>query len=309
MRKNSTRAKKPTMTVAIPAYNEEDGISSLLRALVVQHQKGFLLEKIIVYSDRSTDGTHAIVRSLSKKYPIISLTVGRTRLGKYYRLNDVFRQNRSDILVVLDADILPVGRLFLSACARSITSDMKAMMVAVHQVQQRPSSFIGKILHTDFVMWDFVRWSIPHFASPNNFYGSATVFRGSFAKTIRIPTRLSDPHLYLYLIAEKVNGFRYTLDAVIYQWPIATLADYKKFMRRSLGKPDKKLEKLFHIDTKNVYKVPLKAKIRGFFIALRTYPLFVPLAVIVNIYFHKLAHFEGDQNAIWSIVRSTKLHS
>ena len=58
--------KKLTVTIGIPAYNEEKNIGRLLRALLRQKTNGLSIKKIIVISDASTDKTSQIVRGFKE---------------------------------------------------------------------------------------------------------------------------------------------------------------------------------------------------------------------------------------------------
>src|SRR5882757_1314182 len=101
--------KKITLTIGIPAFNEEKNIENFLLSLFKQKLQKVKLDKILVYSDCSSDKTNEIVKKLSKKYPIIMLIEGKSRKGKYFRVNQMFALNKSDVLILLDADIALVG--------------------------------------------------------------------------------------------------------------------------------------------------------------------------------------------------------
>lgn len=303
MKKNN----KPAVAVAIPAFNEEVGIKSLILDVLSQKQSNFFLKNIIVYSDGSTDKTHNIVKSLALKYKILSLKKDNKRLGKYLRLNQAFSQCRADILVVLDADIKLVGSYFLEKLVREMAMDKKALMVSAHQTLISPNGFLGKVLYAHFMLWDHIRLSPPEQNIALNFYGSATAFRGSFARTLKIPESLSDPHFYLYLKAAEKQGFRYTRRARILQWPITTLADFNKFLGRSLGKRDEMLEKMFNIKTEEVYFVPLRYKIIGTLKSFWYEPVYTWFALLLVIYSkYQLDRIEADKSSVWEIVKSTK---
>ena len=51
------KTHKPTVTVAISAYNEEGNINYFLKSVIKQKIKNFTLKKILVISDGSTDKT------------------------------------------------------------------------------------------------------------------------------------------------------------------------------------------------------------------------------------------------------------
>ena len=82
------KTKKPTVTIGIPAYNEEANIGVLLRAIVKQRETDFVLKKIIVVSDKSTDNTANEVKKI--KDSRIKLIENRVRRGKVYNQNKIF---------------------------------------------------------------------------------------------------------------------------------------------------------------------------------------------------------------------------
>ncbi len=298
--------KKPSVSIAIPAYNEETMIESVLLSLVAQKAKKISLTDITIYSDNSTDKTHAIVRSLAKKYTLIKLKASTQRIGKYYRMGQMFAHCTSDALVVLDADIAIVQDNFLEKLVEVLVKDPKATMVAAHQKLIRPKDVMGKILHTHFVLWDFVRWSVLDFQNANNFYGSATAFRGSFARSIKIPKNLTDPHLYLYLLADKVKGFRYTMNAVILQQSISTWSDFEKFLDRPLGKKDEELEKITGVDSETVHLIPWKYKIKGILRCFLWQPIYTFPALALVVYMKIRPAKKTYTSSLWKIVKSTK---
>lgn len=299
-------SKKITVTVGIPAYNEEANIKTLLVSLLNQKCNKLILKEIAVYLDASTDNTCETVESIGKKYPIIKLIKGTARKGKYFRVNEAFRNCESDILVILDADIALVGNDFLEKLVDVMVTDPKAMLVAAHQIILRPNTFIGKILYANFALWDQVRWSVPYYHSPSNYYGSATAYRGSFARSVHIPTSLSDPHFYIYLMADRLDGFRYCRDAEILQLPISTLSDFNKFIHRSIGKRDKELEKIFGSNVEKIRFIPNKYKLLGLLKSFLYEPFYTPFALLLILYMKMALFIKPDQSSIWNIVKSTK---
>ena len=49
--------KKLTVTIGIPAYNEQENISCLLRSIIKQKAWSYRLQSVVVVCDGSTDGT------------------------------------------------------------------------------------------------------------------------------------------------------------------------------------------------------------------------------------------------------------
>src|SRR5258706_16477866 len=88
---------KKTITIGIPAYNEEKNIQWLLKSILIQKEEGFSLEKIIVIIDGATDNTFAKASLVkSNKITIIS---SNQRLGKTARINELIELFSTDILV------------------------------------------------------------------------------------------------------------------------------------------------------------------------------------------------------------------
>src|SRR4051812_29831574 len=82
-----TMTKKPSLIVAIPAYNEEANITRLLEDLIVQNQENYVLREIRIYTDASTDNTPKLIKAFRSKHKIVKLIEGKERKGKYFRYN------------------------------------------------------------------------------------------------------------------------------------------------------------------------------------------------------------------------------
>lgn len=107
LRRRSTRPARPTtfptLTVIIPARNEEANLQRLLPTLLAQRYPSF---DVLVYDDGSEDGTSDVVRRLGE---------GRVRLlrgegpppgwvGKVHALAEASTLARGDLIAFLDAD-------------------------------------------------------------------------------------------------------------------------------------------------------------------------------------------------------------
>jgi cellulose synthase/poly-beta-1,6-N-acetylglucosamine synthase-like glycosyltransferase len=92
-----------TLTIIIPAYNEEGSIETKIRNTLASDYARHLLE-IIVVSDGSTDRTNDIARSFEPAG--VRLLVQEQRQGKTAGLNRAVETARGDILVFTDANAL-----------------------------------------------------------------------------------------------------------------------------------------------------------------------------------------------------------
>jgi cellulose synthase/poly-beta-1,6-N-acetylglucosamine synthase-like glycosyltransferase len=105
----STQIFEPTVTILIPACNEEKVIGRLLeRTTEFTYQRNKL--QVIVINDASTDATGSIIDSYSTKYSFIKALHRNNSnggKGKTYAMNDGFRMATGEILLCFDADYYP----------------------------------------------------------------------------------------------------------------------------------------------------------------------------------------------------------
>jgi cellulose synthase/poly-beta-1,6-N-acetylglucosamine synthase-like glycosyltransferase len=111
--------KKLTVTIGIPAYNEEQNIKELLRCLLRQTKECYKLKKIFVISDGSTDATASLAVSLNNS--LITVIEHKNRLGQQVAQNFLLGLNKSDILILLEADTLPLHDHVLDALVEPFT--------------------------------------------------------------------------------------------------------------------------------------------------------------------------------------------
>jgi len=98
--------RKITLTIGIPAFNEEKTISDLLKAILKQRLGNVVLKEIIVNVSGSTDSTEARVKAMISEDSRIKLISSRKRKGKASALNDILREAHGDILLFVDGDIM-----------------------------------------------------------------------------------------------------------------------------------------------------------------------------------------------------------
>ena len=119
----------PTVSVLIPAHNEEKVIQTILKALLdVDYPKDRLT--IIPINDRSTDKTGELIAELATQYPEIIKPVTRDSdaEGKAAALKEVSESVTSEILLVFDADYIPGKGLIKQLAAPFFDPEVGAMM-------------------------------------------------------------------------------------------------------------------------------------------------------------------------------------
>jgi len=104
--KGSDNQKRITVSVGIPALNEEKTISQLLKTVLKQPTDRFLLKEVIVNSSGSTDTTEANVQAMVSIDSRVKSIHMRRRTGKAAALNEILQRIQSDLVLFLDADVV-----------------------------------------------------------------------------------------------------------------------------------------------------------------------------------------------------------
>jgi glycosyltransferase involved in cell wall biosynthesis len=90
------------VTIVVPAYNEEDGISGVVDRLS-KLWLGCPLE-ILVVEDGSTDGTRQVLTGLLERYPCLAVIEHAQNRGYGAALKTGFAEAAHDVVVITDAD-------------------------------------------------------------------------------------------------------------------------------------------------------------------------------------------------------------
>jgi biofilm PGA synthesis N-glycosyltransferase PgaC len=214
-----------TVIVGIPAYNEEANIGNLLEDLLRQKGDDFVLERILVYSDGSTDRTDSIVRSISDTR--VELLVGSGRQGQAAGQNTIIERAQSDCLVLINADMCVDDPLFLQELVRPI-AEGKADLTSSDLQPLPPRGFFEGVLEIGFRLKNILFES---FLDGNNFYtchGAARAFSRRLYSNFRFSGSVGeDAYSYLTCI-DKGYAYRYVKAAVAFLRLPATVSDNDK---------------------------------------------------------------------------------
>ncbi len=90
-----------TLSVVMPAYNEEASIADCIRRVLLQS----CVTELIVVDDASVDATSAVVQSLMRSEPRIRLRKNELNRGKGAALRTGFELATGDLILVQDADL------------------------------------------------------------------------------------------------------------------------------------------------------------------------------------------------------------
>lgn len=139
-----------TVTVLIPAHNEEGSLASTIASLLSQSHRP---ERVVVVADNCTDSTVAIARRAGVE---IFESVANTQ-KKAGALNQALKlllpeQGDNDLVMVMDADtVLDAG--FLAAAVRRFTDDRALMAVGGLFYGEEGGGLIGQFQRNEYIRY------------------------------------------------------------------------------------------------------------------------------------------------------------
>ena len=295
---------KPTVTIAISAYNEEANIKNLLISLLAQKQTNFELEKIIVISDGSNDKTVEMVKSIkNRKIELVECT---KREGLATRLNELFFLNISDVLIKIDADVLPINNKVIFEIVKKFNAHVSLVSgprkTLVH-------NFIQKIHFTGDYIWHETKKEFKNGDNIHNHHGTISAMSKELTQKIRIHNGYYGLDDFVYLSNLKIGKkFKFSEKAtVIYKTP-STIADYIKQHRRFLY-AKYMLAKHFGEWIYKEYKIPTNLKLKGLIKGFLRWPIETISYLLLEIFIRLILKIRkyNNQKYGWDIAKTTKL--
>lgn len=111
------------LTCVIPAYNEEARIGAVLQAVLGHPQ----IDEVLVVDDGSADGTSAVVAD----YPQVRLITLKRNGGKTAALARGFAETRSEIILLIDADLTGLSADHLTALIAPVKAGRAHMSISL----------------------------------------------------------------------------------------------------------------------------------------------------------------------------------
>jgi len=292
------------ITIGIPAHNEENNICRIVASLLDQYENIFEIEKLIVISDGSTDGTVGLVQRIQDER--LEVKINEIRQGKVRIMNELFRSCSSDYLVIIDADTIIKDRKFISTFISSAIDKKNIGLVGA-----RVESLIG----TSF----FERTIAQSHSFKNNMYeingnneslylchGRARIFSYDFFHTLDIPTDAPEDSYSFLACVRNGYKFMYAPKAVVYFKSPTTLADHmKQSSRFKHGRTA--LLKYFSKNTlQKEFRLNKSAVIRAAFNMLISHPLQFIYYIIIYLYTLLFGKESDVSHSTWNIAASSK---
>ena len=144
--------KKYSVSVLIPAFNEQDTIKSTVENVLKSDYK--YLKEIIIINDGSTDDTLNIIEQLEKKYSKVKV-LNKKNSGKADSLNNALKIAKGELVVVVDADSFPdVDAIGLMV---GYFSDEQVGAVTTRILVRNRNNFIRKMQAVEYKVIAFTR--------------------------------------------------------------------------------------------------------------------------------------------------------
>ncbi len=302
--------EKLTVTIGIPAYNEEANIKNMLESVLKQKEESFILERILVVLDGCTDNTLKIVISIAKKDKRIKIINDGKRTGKATRLNKILEMNKSDFIFFIDADIALERNIELEEMILEFINNKKVNVVAGYQIPTHANSFMEKISNSAFKLWYDTTTSVNEGNHIYNLHGSISGMRNSFARSLTFPSALTCDQGYLYMksISNDREGFKLAKNTRFIFRTASTIKDSRLQGTRSIFKDKEQMRKYFGKEVMaKEYAIPFRNKIISLMKFLIKDPMYTILAISLGIFIRKFS-LKDDLNkkGVWKVASSSK---
>lgn len=139
----------PTLSVVIPALNEEGAIEISLESVLAQDYPGL---EVIVLNDRSTDRTGAILDRMQRAYPQLQVvhieTLPAGWLGKNHALHLGAQKARGEWLLFIDADVKFEPGALEAAGSYAVQHGLEHLTAIPHMTAKGPllKSFVAAFM-------------------------------------------------------------------------------------------------------------------------------------------------------------------
>lgn len=291
-----------SVSVGIPAHNEEKNIKKLLEAILSQKQTFYELLEVIVVLDGCTDETFAKIKSVKAKEKI-KVLINRERKGQNYSQNRIFSQAKGDALILFEADTYPTKNC-LNLLVKKMKVEKSAGLIQGNISLGEPKTFVGKAIsdqinqYHEYVLSDESQklW----FATGRG----ARMFPRKVYEKLRWPGEVPEDIYALLWCKRKNIKVSYEAKAKCVFCAPQTIADFVK-TRQKVRAGEKSLYKYFDKSLiSRVYKKPLFLRLKMLLSFVIQRPFSFLTYTFLEIYL--LTAIKSEFTDFWPVSISTK---
>lgn len=298
--------KKTTVTIGIPAYNEEANIKNLLLSLLRQNTNNLILEEIIVVSDGSIDRTVKYAKSISKKDKRIKVVDRENRVGDRLIKNEILELANSDILIMLDADVLPVNKVFIEKIVKPIRYNSDISLVGAETIPLPANSFFEKVIANSHMFKKSIYCKINNGDTVYLCHGRARAFSKKLYKNLKFPADCPED-AFSYLFAKK-HGYKFAYTTAAKTWfRAASDINERKSQSEAFLLGIKRLENYFPKSfLKEEFSIPKIIVLKSIGKSLLKQPIMTLTYVAWLVYIHLFLSSNMSKADKWQIATTTK---
>lgn len=173
-----TDKELPTVTILIPAYNEEKTIEKTIDSIMQSDypKKKF---KIILINDGSTDNTLEKMKQAEKKYSSKKIEIiNKKNEGKATSMNKALKKVKSEIVFSMDADTEVPSQSMKNMV--KYFKDPDVMCVSPAIVTKKPKNLLQRVQYIEYVIGLFLRKTFAALNAVHITPGAFSAYRKSF---------------------------------------------------------------------------------------------------------------------------------
>lgn len=302
--------KKLTLTIGIPAHNEEANIGHLLHSILKQEQKSFVIKKIFVICDGCTDFTAFEAKKVGINNPQIVVLNDGKRKGKAARLNKIYQLADTDLIATFDADVVLERTIEIEEMVKTFKSNKNVLVVGARFIPVNIPTLMGKLSMVSYKSFEEAALNLK---GGNNIYtlvGAASLIKTSLAKSFTFPKDTVSDQNYLYMKALQANkhGYKLARNTRILMRTVSTFHDWRVLGVRSTSSDKESVISFFGDAAKKEYYMPRILFIRSLIKWFFKTPIYATGSVLMNIYIRRFPYIQSTpKQGIWELTTSSKL--
>jgi glycosyltransferase involved in cell wall biosynthesis len=297
--------KKITVSIGIPAYNEQANIKKLLLSLLAQKGDNFTLKEIIVVSDCSIDNTDQEVKTVKSK--LITHKRNKNRMGIAYGQNKIIKFFSGEILILLNADILVEDPKFIDYLVQPFRTNKNIGLVSPKVQPLRASNFFEKMINFSVECREAMLQKWNDGDNALHCQGLARAFNQKLAKNIEFSSSVGEDAFSYFKCLMLGFHFKYQKKTTVYYRSPNNYGDFKNQSYRFLNSQKIMANFFGQSKVKQAYHIPLDLELKAIFIFLFKNPVYWVFYATIFLYFCITSNQKKYTNPVWDIASSSKV--
>ena len=299
-------SKIPTVTIATIALNEEQNIEKFLRSVLDQQEEGFKIVKILVISDGSSDKTAEIAKSF--KSGLIRVISHENRIGKSARLNELYQNLDTDLLLQSDSDIIYSHKYVVRDMLLPLIKNKDVAMCGGNPLPIKGATYIEKAINLTTEVYQEFRQKVRNGDNVFSADGRILSFKKELVKKINIPNDMIANDMFTYFCCLILGlKYKFVASAIVYFRSPQSVRDHIRQNVRFRASPFR-MEKYFSKElVKKETSIPKSLLYRTQLLMFIKHPISTLYIYLINLYCKLRARkIEDKLDAKWAIADSTK---